>query len=111
MLANKRFSVINKEYKSIENKIANDRDRNAFGGDLMKLFYRTFVKNMKYSIDANRTIVEAARECWERGHPLLSEIAEAARYRSTKIKNFLQRLEKLLIAMVGRAMSGSFMLA
>lgn len=68
--------VIKKEFKSIENKIKNDRDRKAFGGDLMELFYRTFVRSaVAYDSDGARVLVEAARPCWIRGHPLLSEIA------------------------------------
>jgi hypothetical protein len=73
--------VIKKEFKSIENKIKSDRDRKAFGGDLMELFYRTFVRSaLAYGSDGMLVLVEAARPCWVRGHPLLSEIAKNAKH-------------------------------
>lgn len=74
--------VLNKEYAAIEKKIASDRDRNAFGEELRKLFYsvwaRSFFKGWK---SRERIAVEAARNCWERGagHPLLAEIASYGR--------------------------------
>ena len=74
--------VINKKYQSIENKISKDRDRNAFGGDLMKLFYRTFARSgLRYSPPGIKTVLEAAKPCWESGHGLLHEIADMGRGR------------------------------
>jgi hypothetical protein len=76
--------VINKEYKAIENKISKDRDRNAFGGELMKLFYQTFARSgLDSRSEAIQVILEAAKPCWESGHGLLSAIASTAGYRST----------------------------
>jgi len=79
--------VIQKEFKLIEDKIKNDRDRNAFGEKLMQTFYNTFARNgMKGSREAARFIVETSRECWEQGHPLLSAIAESkSRYVTTML--------------------------
>jgi hypothetical protein len=68
--------VINKEYADIEKNTRKDRDRNAFGEHLMKAFYCVFSKSaVKKDVAGQRIIVEAARGCWARGHPLLSEMA------------------------------------
>ena len=77
--------VMNKEYKVIENRIKNDRDRNAFGDDVLKTFYRTFARNTlgSYGNDGKRVILEAARGCWERGHPLLAELAQTVSWGSS----------------------------
>ena len=71
--------VINKQYKGIESKISKDRDRNAFGDEVMKLFYSHFARfGLKYyASSAQKIILEAAKSCWEKGHPLLSEMASA----------------------------------
>ena len=71
--------AINKKYQSIENKISKDRDRNAFGGDLMKLFYRTFAKSgLKHDSKGIKAVVGAAKPCWAQGHSLLGAIAETS---------------------------------
>jgi len=70
--------VINKEYRTIENKIGKDRDRNAFGGNLRQTFYRRFVDSAisRYGrVEAQRIILEAARHHWPRGHQLLHALA------------------------------------
>jgi hypothetical protein len=75
--------VIDKEYQAIERKISKDRDRNAFGDEVMKLFYNHFARyGLKWEDTGQRVIVEAARSSWEKGHPLLNEIAESRRYNS-----------------------------
>jgi hypothetical protein len=72
--------VIDKQYAKIEGKISKDRDRNAFGEEVMKLFYSHFVRyGLKWRNDGQRVIVTAAQSSWEKGHPLLSEIAEMLR--------------------------------
>jgi hypothetical protein len=72
--------VIDKSYRTIEQKISRDRDRNAFGDEVMKLFYRHFARyGLRFAPGGQRVIVEAARSYWEKGHPLLSEIADALR--------------------------------
>jgi len=72
--------VINKQYQSIERKISKDRDRNAFGEEVMRLFFNQFAEyGLKYNLHGQQVIVQAAKSCWEKGHPLLSEIAGAAR--------------------------------
>jgi hypothetical protein len=73
--------VINKGYGRIEKKIKSDRDRNAFGGELMEVFYQIFARSgVKSDQAGQQAIVSVARNCWVRGHPLLKEIAEAGRY-------------------------------
>jgi hypothetical protein len=70
--------VIEKCFERIEKKISKDRDRNAFGEEMMKLFYNHFARyGLKHSSDGQRVVVESARDIWAKGHPLLSEIAEA----------------------------------
>lgn len=74
--------TIDKRYQVIERKISRDRDRNAFGEEVMRLFYSYFARNgLKWADDGQRVIVEAARSCWAKGHPLLSQIANARRHR------------------------------
>lgn len=73
--------IIKKEFKSIENKIGKDRDRNAFGEQMMELFYKTFVRGgLGNAMVEARCIVEAARPCWVKGHPLLQTIAQSVVY-------------------------------
>lgn len=80
--------VINKEYKSIENKISKDRDRNAFGGDLMKLFYSIFARSgLKRQSNGIKVAIEASKPCWASGHGLLHAIADTAGYRSTLLSS------------------------
>ena len=73
--------VINKQYQVLERKISKDRDRNAFGDEVMKLFYKQFSRyGLKQEIDGQKVIVMAAQSCWGKGHPLLSQIAEFKEY-------------------------------
>lgn len=73
--------VINKQYQQIEKKISKDRDRNAFGGEVMELFYNHFAR---YGVDHDaarqRILVEAARSYWQKGHPLIREVSKVAPY-------------------------------
>jgi hypothetical protein len=72
--------VIDKQFERIEKKTNRDRDRNAFGEELMNLFYQVFARNgLRDALPGQQVVVEAARPCWQRGHPLLSEIADASR--------------------------------
>jgi hypothetical protein len=74
--------VIHKEYAAMEKKIGSDRDRNAFGELLLKTAYNLFTRyGTSKSARGQRVIVEAAKPCWERGHPLLAEVAGHCRYR------------------------------
>lgn len=73
--------VINKKYSAIERKINKDRDRNAFGDDLTKIFYKLFARYATRNCQAaQRVIIETARNCWQRGHALLSAIADYRSY-------------------------------
>lgn len=68
--------VINKVYQQIERYTEQDRDRKAFGEELMDKFYNVFARSaLKWDQRGQRIIVEAARNVWTRGHPLLSQIA------------------------------------
>jgi hypothetical protein len=72
--------VIDKEYARIEKLIRSDRDRNAFGERLMKLFYEVFARGgVRGSAEAQAIVVEAARPVWLAGHPLLAALADALR--------------------------------
>jgi hypothetical protein len=71
--------VIDRKYEQIEKKIRHDRDRNAFGDELMKSFYRHFAqKGVKDHADGQSAIVVAAAPCWTRGHALLNEVADCS---------------------------------
>ncbi|HZZ26683.1 MAG TPA: hypothetical protein VFE46_01645 [Pirellulales bacterium] len=73
--------VINREYAEIERKTRQDRDRKAFGEELMQKFYDVFSKHGSSSARiAQHVIVEAARPFWEKGHPLLRAVASGAHY-------------------------------
>ncbi len=73
--------VIHKAYQLIERKIGKDRDRNAFGEEMMALFYNHFAKyGTPYENASQEAVVNAARGVWESGHPLLSEIARFSKY-------------------------------
>jgi len=73
--------VINKSFDRIEKKIKSDRDRNAFGGPMLDVFYQIFARSgVKSDHPGQEAIVAAAHNIWIRGHPLLSEIAEAGHY-------------------------------
>ena len=78
--------VINGEHAKMEKLIQRDRDRNAFGENMMKTFYKAFVETgIKQARDCARLIVEAARPCWVRGHPLLVILAASSwEHRRTK---------------------------
>jgi hypothetical protein len=68
--------VINKSYAAMEKKIQTDRDRNAFGEQLMGLFYHLFARSgIKGDHIAERTLLEASKHLWDRGHPLISAVA------------------------------------
>jgi len=75
--------VIDKAYGAIEKKISNDRDRKAFGEAIMRLFFNHFARyGVKGYEDGARVIVERAKHCWSKGHPLLNEVADAVGYHS-----------------------------
>lgn len=74
--------VINKPYVVIENRIATDRDRNAFGGQLMQSFYTIFttygIKNWSCSSRNERLVFKIlglSKSVWSKGSPLLAAIA------------------------------------
>lgn len=69
--------VIDKEYGAIEKKIKHDRDRNAFGDQVMRMFFNHFARyGLKTHEQAMRLVLEKANHHWVKGHPLLSEIAD-----------------------------------
>ena len=69
--------VIDKEYGAIEKKIRKDRDRNAFGEDVMRMFFNHFARyGLRGYEHAIRIVVEKAKNHWIKGHPLLSEVAD-----------------------------------
>jgi hypothetical protein len=62
--------VIEKKYAAIENKISKDRDRNAFGDTIMRLFYSQFARfGVKSLPKPAQMIVARANHCWAQGHP------------------------------------------
>jgi hypothetical protein len=67
--------VLNKELAAIEKKTGKDRDRNAFGDELMRLFFAQFAKGIRFDEAAQKIILKASATCWQQGHALLSEFA------------------------------------
>jgi hypothetical protein len=73
--------VIDKEYAAIEKKIKKDRDRNAFGEEVMRMFFNHFARyGIKGNEQAVRIVVEKANNHWVKGHPLLNEVADNFTY-------------------------------
>ena len=69
--------VIQRKNDAIERKVSKDRDRNAFGEEMMALFYQHFARyGVAYNPEAQQVILEAARPVWSRGHPLLKALAQ-----------------------------------
>lgn len=69
--------VINKPYATIEKKIGRDRDRNAFGPELLGMFFNHFARyGLKGNLGGQRAVLELGKSCWPRGHALLSEMAD-----------------------------------
>ena len=71
--------VFNKQYALIEKKISRDRDRNAFGSEMLKMFYNHFARfALNGHFSGQKAVLELAKPCWSKGHSLLSEIADHA---------------------------------
>ena len=71
--------VLNKSYKTIDNKTRNDRDRNAFGELLVRLFYATWAKSYFQNYDRYLPLLNATKHLWAvgKGHPLLAAVAQS----------------------------------
>lgn len=67
--------VINKRYEQIEKLVRQDRDRKAFGEELLSKAYKRFAAAIYGNVVVERHVVEAARALWTRGHPLLAAVA------------------------------------
>lgn len=72
--------VAKTECKRIEKKIRNDRDRNAFGEEIMADFFTFFGKQVARDRDALKTVLQLSSEVWHRGHPFLRAVSEAMAY-------------------------------
>lgn len=73
--------VMNKSYSRMEHKISKDRDRNAFGEEVMALFFNLFSRYYVSGLSrCTRIVLEAAHTCFEKGHPFLREVAESYKY-------------------------------
>lgn len=69
--------IIDKEYKTIETIIAQDRDRKAFGDKLLDKFFKTFAQGAaRENLMVQKIILEASREIWAKGHSLLAAMAD-----------------------------------
>ena len=69
--------VIEKEYSKLEKLVGQDRDRKVFGENVLKTFYKVFANGCSgYYRHSQAIIVEHAKAFWERGHPLLAELAD-----------------------------------
>jgi hypothetical protein len=74
---------IRDEVKKVEKRIGHDRDRNAFGEELLGVYYAAFAQQgLRHSSDGQAIVVRAAKPSWPHGHSLLSTIADTAGYRS-----------------------------
>ncbi len=68
--------VINKPSARIDKKVQQDRDRNAFEDAVLDLCYDVFAKQTAISETVAQTVLGASAHLWERGHPLLSKLAQ-----------------------------------
>ncbi len=70
--------AVDKSCPEIDKKIGQDRDRRAFNEELREVAYRVLAR--KFLRDHGTSIVlENARDIWEQGHPLLSQLADYVR--------------------------------
>lgn len=85
--------VVNKNYAALENLITHDRDRRAFGEDFLNKFYKVFAQYCtKYDTNAQSKIVVASKNCWEEGHPLLANVANATAWHVSWSKSQLKEI-------------------
>jgi hypothetical protein len=76
--------VINKSFAAIERRIQTDRDRNAFGDQLLELFYKTFARSgIKSDSKPQKALLLANTAIWPQGHALLRAAAMDNYYCST----------------------------
>jgi hypothetical protein len=68
--------VISKPSARIDKKVQQDRDRNAFEDAVLDLCYDAFAKQAATSEVVVEIVLGASAHLWERGHPLLSKLAQ-----------------------------------
>jgi hypothetical protein len=76
--------VVRSPIATVESRISKDRDRNAFGDAVRGFYLRGFFQKAmrRQSLgwpQACLAIVQAGRPHWERGHPVLAELAQQLR--------------------------------
>jgi len=68
---------IDREFSTIEKRTAQDRDRLAFGKDLMTVFYKAFARAVgAHDLRPRVAILERSRSLWQDGHALIRAICE-----------------------------------
>jgi len=67
--------AVNKSYVAMENLIGRDRDRTAFGENVLTILYRTIANSgVIRTSDQLAAFLRATEKSWESGHPLLSAV-------------------------------------
>ena len=82
--------VLNKPIPAIERLVGKDRDRNAFGEKILARYFKSFVASAFRrgpSLAGEMAILEAGKPHWERGHPLLKEMAESFRWARSAVSS------------------------
>lgn len=92
--------VVRNSIATVERRTSQDRDRNAFGDTVRSFYLRGFLQMgmRRYWMgwpQACRAIVLAGKPHWERGHPVLAELAQQLQgYRGTSVRKTLAELFK-----------------
>lgn len=73
--------VVRSPIATVERRISQDRDRNAFGDEVRSVYLRGFLqkagrRHWQGWNKACLAIVQAGEPHWERGHPILAELAQ-----------------------------------
>ena len=66
------FIAVDKPFSALERLVQRDRDRNAFGPELLDTFFKLVCKSRIFQYgDASQRILLVLKDHWESGHPLL----------------------------------------
>jgi hypothetical protein len=92
--------VVRNSIATVERRTSQDRDRNAFGDTVRSFYLRGFLQMgmRRYWMgwpQACQAIVQAGQPHWERGHPVLAELAQQLEgYRGNSVRKTLAELFK-----------------
>jgi len=78
--------AVNKSYAAMEKLIGRDRDRTAFGENVLTTLYRLIANSRVIgSSDSLTAFLRATEKSWENGHPLISAVLNAGCYSGAEL--------------------------